>query len=101
MPGIVSVLIVTRRREKLLERCLRSVFEAIQAAPGSQAEVIVHVNGSDPASARALDLFSSVARSLDIRFIHREEPEPLSPAGARNRALGDASGEWVFFADDD
>jgi glycosyltransferase involved in cell wall biosynthesis len=103
MPGTVSVLIVTHRREKLVERCLRSVLEAAQATPetGPRIELIVHVNGSDPASATTLELFSRVARSLGIAFSYREEPSALSPAGARNRALAEASGDWVFFADDD
>jgi hypothetical protein len=39
------------------------------------------------------------SREIEIRL--REEPCALSPAGARNRALSDARGEWIYFADDD
>src|SRR6185295_1284478 len=101
MPGAISVLIVTRSRVKLLERCLRSVLEAAQAGPGLPLEVVVHVNGADPATASSLELFNQVARSLGVSFRFREEAVALSPAGARNRALSEATGEWVFFADDD
>jgi GT2 family glycosyltransferase len=92
---------VTHRRERLLERCLRSLLEAVQACPALEIELIVHVNGEDPGSARVLELFTGVSRSLGIAMKTREEKTALSPAPARNRALSEASGRWIFFADDD
>jgi hypothetical protein len=98
---MLSVLIVTRHRTELLQRCIRSVLEAAQAFPELPIELVVEVNGKDQQTAGALDVLSRTAASLGIPFHSSEESQPLSPSASRNRALARARGEWVFFADDD
>jgi hypothetical protein len=98
---VVSVVIVTRGRASLLERCVRSLIAAAAAAPERPVELVVEVNGRDAASSAALSSLAEEARAHGIELRHHEEQAALSPAGARNRVLREARGPWIFFADDD
>ncbi len=89
----LSVVIVTHRRLQLLARCLESVFAAALPA---DAEVLVVVNGPDPASDGLLRDFAG----RDARVLVLSIPA-TSPAGARNAAMARANGDVVYFLDDD
>jgi glycosyltransferase involved in cell wall biosynthesis len=88
---VVSVIIPTLRRSKLLLSALESVFAQTFRA----FEVIVVVDGPDPEAAEAL-------RGIDdtrLRFYENEKS--LTAAGARSFAVSRAKGEWIAFLDDD
>jgi glycosyltransferase involved in cell wall biosynthesis len=91
----VSVLIVTQSRVRDLERCLQSVERsAILASgnPGFSHEIIVVINGHCPDTTNLLAQFPRVIQMTIDR---------CSPAAARNQGVLKASGEFVFFLDDD
>ena len=83
---VISALIITRGREPLLRDCLA----ALRAA--GPAEVIVGVNGEDPASLRAAADFPGT-RAVALPRMCRGE--------ARNALAALASGRWLCFLDDD
>lgn len=89
----LSIVIPTRGRLALLQKCLASVFAA--ALPG-RSEILVVCNGSDPATEDYLRELSGVESRL-----HLMELKQGSPAEARNAALSKVRGEIVYFLDDD
>jgi GT2 family glycosyltransferase/SAM-dependent methyltransferase len=84
-----SLVVCTRDRPTALERCLRSVGEAVQ----SPDEILVVDNAPHAAATREV-----VARFPTVRYL--PEPRPGLSA-ARNAAVREASGEIVAFIDDD
>ncbi len=86
---VVSVIIPTRNRSRLLEQAIRSA----QVLSGSDlgVEVIVGDNAST----------DDTARVCDERDVKRVVAHKLGPAAARNAALRVASGEFIAFLDDD
>lgn len=90
---IASVIIPTRNRLQALERCLDAL--ASQTLPTSSFEVIAVDDGSEPA------LFFEPARwasKFELKLIRQEN---TGPAGARNRGVFEARGEFLAFTDDD
>jgi glycosyltransferase involved in cell wall biosynthesis len=88
-----SVVIPTRNREKALEACLDAL--AGQTLPPGSFEVIVVDDGSEPPLALDPARWSS---KFALKLIHQEN---TGPAGARNRGVAEARGEFLAFTDDD
>lgn len=87
---MISVLIITRERVELLQKCLSSLLGQRAPVP---LQVVVVINGEDLATRELLQKFPTV-EVLSL-------PEPLPPGAARNRGLAALKGEWTFFIDDD
>jgi glycosyltransferase involved in cell wall biosynthesis len=88
---LVSVVIPTLRRPKLVLRALASVLNQTY----QQIEVIVVVDGPDEDTCEVL-------RSVnDSRLRVIVNPRSLTAAGARNVGVDYAKGEWIAFLDDD
>jgi glycosyltransferase involved in cell wall biosynthesis len=87
----VSVVVPTRERPALLERCLRS----IEACRYESIEVIV-VDSSPPT--RVTEELLARLALRDVRYVREGRP---GRSWARNRGLAEARGEIVAFADDD
>ncbi len=88
---LVSVVIPTLRRPKLVLRAIGSVLNQTY----EQIEVIVVVDGPDQATIDALGTVK------DPRLQVIVNPRSLTAAGARNVGVDHAKGEWVAFLDDD
>lgn len=87
-PGAdISVIVVTRGRPELLAGFLESL-----AAAGAPGEVLVGIDGPDPATAVALARFPGV-RAVQLPRSCRGE--------GRNGLVRLASGRWLCFLDDD
>jgi peptidoglycan/xylan/chitin deacetylase (PgdA/CDA1 family)/glycosyltransferase involved in cell wall biosynthesis len=86
-------VLATYNRCDVLARTLPTVLQ--QNFPGDQYEVILVVDGSSDGTQRML---ASVASACDLQVIVQSNQ---GPAAARQRALGSARGEFVFFTDDD
>jgi len=83
-----SLIIVTHQRLTLLKECLAS----IESQRPSSLEIIVILNGEDPATDEYMKNQSGY---------HFVKIERSTPAQARNQALHFATGEWIGFLDDD
>ena len=90
MTTLVSVIIPTRNRARLLHRTLESVLKQST----ENLEVIVVDDGSSDGS-------GAVAAAMDPRVSVLRNPEPAGVSIARNRGIASASGEWIAFCDDD
>jgi glycosyltransferase involved in cell wall biosynthesis len=88
---LVSVVIPTRGRPALLRTAVRSVL----AQSHGNLEVIVVVDGEDPATARWL------AGLDDPRLRVIQLARPGGGAAARNAGVEAAAGPWVALLDDD
>ena len=100
-PGtpVVSVVIPTRGRpELLLRRALPSALaQSLEAqdGAGNGVEVIVVVDGPDPATVAALETVT------DPRLRVLALPGNVGPSEARNRGVAAARAEWIALLDDD
>ena len=88
---LVSVVIPTLRRPKLVLRAIASVLNQTY----EQIELIVVVDGPDQATIDALGTIK------DLRLQVIVNPRSLTAAGARNVGVDHARGEWIAFLDDD
>jgi glycosyltransferase involved in cell wall biosynthesis len=88
---IVSVVIPTRGRADLLEQCVASMLTQTI----SRIEVIVVVDGPDPAT---IELLTSLD---DDRLTHLVHPQSRGVSHARNSGIARATGRWLAFCDDD
>jgi succinoglycan biosynthesis protein ExoM len=91
----VSICVATHRRPRGLARLLASL-DALETPAGVTTEIVVVDN--DAAGRARLD--ASQHGRLPTAVSWCVEPEP-NIAGARNRAVREARGEWVAFVDDD
>ena len=89
----LTVAVCTRARTELLEPCLRSVLSLTKEAPVGGFEVLVVDNAPPDDATRVL-----VASMDGVRYA--TEPRPGLDF-ARNRALVEATGDYVAFLDDD
>jgi succinoglycan biosynthesis protein ExoA len=89
----ISIVIITYRRVSELSQCLASVLGADLP---SDAEIVVVCNGHEPAIRTLLGSFA--ARDARLIIV---EIQGTSPAAARNIALARATGEIIYFLDDD
>jgi glycosyltransferase involved in cell wall biosynthesis len=94
-----SVVIPTRGRPQLLERCLESVCR--QSLPAGRYEIIVVDDGPTAGTQAVVERCGAQAatRKLSVRYIPSAGPH--GPAAARNRGWRAAQGEIVAFTDDD
>jgi glycosyltransferase involved in cell wall biosynthesis len=90
---LASVVIPTRNRLQAIENCLDAL--AAQTLPSRSFEVLVVDDGSEPAL--ALDP-SRWASKFELKLIRQKN---TGPAGARNRGVAEARGEFLAFTDDD
>jgi succinoglycan biosynthesis protein ExoM len=95
MSADVSICIATYRRPEGLSRLLDSL-DRLKIPVGIQVEVIVVDNDREESAASVVQ---SRSGSLGPIFYCVEPRQNI--ALARNRALSEASGEWVLFIDDD
>src|SRR6185503_14772930 len=92
-PFSLSVIICTRDRASLLDRCLQRFKET----PSDGLELIVVDNNSSDDTKAVVQEFAESA-SFDVRYIF-EHRTGLSHA--RNRGIAEASGSIIAFTDDD
>lgn len=88
-----SVIVPTRNRPELLDRCLTAL--ASLDYPRAAFEVLVVDDGSDPPPDSVI---ARHAAHLTLRCLRQPGD---GPARARNAALQQALGEYVVFTDDD
>jgi glycosyltransferase involved in cell wall biosynthesis len=86
---LVSVIVPTHNRARLLERTLRSIL----AQDVRDLEVIVVDDGSTDET--------RVMAVADPRVIVVHNPAPAGVSAARNAGIARARGTWVAFCDDD
>jgi succinoglycan biosynthesis protein ExoM len=91
----VSICIATYRRPEGLSRLLDSL-DRLKIPIGTQIEIIVVDNDREESAASV-----ARSRSASIGPIHYCVEPRQNIALARNRALAQASGEWILFIDDD
>src|SRR5690348_11661337 len=97
MGRVVSVVVPTHRRPRLLERCLRAL--CAQTYPASRAEVIVVEDGGHEGTPTHR-LVDDLSRSAPLRLRYLAVPRG-GPAAARNGGWRAASGRIIAFTDDD
>ncbi len=88
-----SIVVPTRNRGVLLDRCLMALGTLEYAREAY--EVLVVDDGSEPPVA---DVVGRHAQAMPVRYLRAEG---IGPARARNLALRAAQGEYVAFTDDD
>ena len=91
MDCLISVVIPTRDRPKLVKRAVESALgQTLQ-----EIEVIVVIDGVDSAT------FAVLASINDSRLQIVQLPTSRGGSGARNAGVKKARGKWVAFLDDD
>lgn len=90
---VASVVIPTRNRPRAVVGCLDAL--AVQTLPAGAFEAVVVDDGSEPPL--ALDAARWAAK-FQLRVLHQPN---TGPAGARNRGVAAAHGEFIAFTDDD
>jgi glycosyltransferase involved in cell wall biosynthesis len=90
---VVSAVIPTRRRPELLRRAVLSAL----AQTLREIEVVVVIDGEDPATRIALDELSLQDGRLRVLALSAS----VGGSDARNRGVDMAVGEWIAFLDDD
>jgi len=90
---LASIVIPTRNRPHIVVHCLDALAE--QALPSGSFEVILVDDGSKPALALDPARWSP---KFALKLIHQKN---TGPAGARNRGVAEARGEFLAFTDDD
>lgn len=91
MKPLISVVIPTRNRSQLVKRAVQSALAQTLTA----IEVIVVIDGSDPATSAVLTEID------DPRSRVIELPVSGGAAAARNAGVTNAVAEWIAFLDDD
>ena len=88
---LVTVVIPTRHRPKLVLRAIHSVLNQTH----KEIELIVVVDGPDAVTVTAVQSVEDPRLQLVIN------PRSLTAAGARNIGADRATGDWIAFLDDD
>ena len=89
--SVVTAIIPTRNRPRLLMRAVRSALSQTYR----DLEIVVVIDGPDPATVAAIGSIS------DTRLRVVELHENVGSADARNIGVQHAKGKWVAFLDDD
>jgi GT2 family glycosyltransferase len=92
-PLAASVVIPTRNRPKAVARCLDALAE--QTLPSGFFEVLAVDDGSEPALSLDPERWAS---KFELKLIRQNN---TGPAGARQRGVAEARGEFLAFTDDD
>jgi len=90
---VVSAVIPTRGRPELLRRAVLSAL----AQTLREIEVVVVIDGEDPATRVALDELTQQDGRLRVLALAAS----VGGSDARNRGVDAAAGEWIAFLDDD
>ena len=90
---LTSVIVPTYNRSRSIGKCLESLL----AQSHGNIEIII---SDDNSSDRTVDIVMDFMRS-DARVKLVRSAVNTGPAGARNRAIRQARGDFVFFTDDD
>ena len=91
-PPSVTLAVCTHGRPERLARCLRSL-QALRLPPGAEAPDVLVVDNAPPD-----ERTREVAVGAGVRYVR--EPVPGLDF-ARNRAVREATGDWLAFLDDD
>ena len=91
----VSAVIPTRNRPQMVVAAIESVL----AQSEGLLEVIVVVDGPDPATVAALAAFEAAKTPAPVRVVALAEP--VGGGEARNLGVRHARGAWIAFLDDD
>lgn len=91
---ILSIIICTYNREKLLRQAVKSLVEQVNAHP--MCELIIVDNNSSDETAQVAKNFKN--KIINLKYIFEAE-QGLS--SARNRGLKEAKGDYVGYIDDD
>lgn len=89
--SLVSVVISTRKRPRLVTRAVRSALTQTLHA----IEVIVVIDGPDDATRRVLQQIDDPRLRVRMLSVHSGH------AHAVNAGVGEAQGQWIAFLDDD
>jgi len=90
---LVTAVIPTRNRPELVLRAVRSALSQTYA----NIEVIVVIDGPDPATVSALE----AVQASDLRLRILPLPQSVGACDTRNAGINAAKGEWVALLDDD
>ncbi|MEU0003317.1 glycosyltransferase [Streptomyces sp. NPDC006314] len=93
---VVSVIVPVYNVARHLPECLRSI--AGQSIGFDRLEIVAVDDGSTDGSGDLLDAWAE-RHPARVRVVHQENSG--APGGPRNRAIGMAEGEFLFFADPD
>lgn len=93
---LISVVVLTFRRPRLLSRCLESL-RALEVPPGRRLEIVVVEDSAGEEGAPVAERWSSDAGHR-LRYVVQAG---ANISRARNRGLEEARGELVAFLDDD
>jgi glycosyltransferase involved in cell wall biosynthesis len=91
MNPVVSVVVPTRDRPKLVSRAIASALEQTE----QNIEVVVVIDGPDPSTEFALDQIA------DSRLVRVSLSQRVGGAEARNVGARKARGRWIALLDDD
>lgn len=91
----VSVIIPVYNAVRYVDECVQSIVD--QTIGFDRVEIVAVDDGSTDGSAERLDAWA--ARHPNIVVVH--QPNSGAPGGPRNRGIGLATGEFLFFADPD
>ena len=91
--GLVSIIIPTHNRAKMVQRAIQSVFQQTYR----NVEVIVVANGCVDDTSKIIN--DCIKKYKKIKFL--EYQESLGGAEARNKGIHIAQGEYIAFLDDD
>ncbi|WP_238160284.1 glycosyltransferase family 2 protein [Pigmentiphaga sp. H8] len=96
---LVSVVVPTYRRPRMLRRCLRAL--TWQDVDPRRFELLVVDDGPDRETRRVVETLARehAARGLSVRYLDAEGTQ--GPSGARNRGWEEARAPIVAFTDDD
>lgn len=95
----LSIIIPMYNAEPFIRKCLESCLD--QDFPAEEYEILLVDDGSTdggPAVAEEVALEARAARKAAVRIFGQEN---AGPSAARNKALGVAAGEYVWFVDAD
>jgi len=92
----VTVIVPTRDRADLLERCLQSIFDR---TGHPNFDVLVVDNGSNEAATRAL--FDRWRERLPNRFRVLEDPAPFNYSRLNNRGVAETDAPYVVLLNND
>jgi glycosyltransferase involved in cell wall biosynthesis len=93
----ISVVVCTYNRRVLLQHALDSLIGQ-ETMDRFSFEIIVVDDGSNDGTSSAVQLFISKCERVRVRYCNSGG---VGIAGARNKGVSEATGEWVAFFDDD